>query len=981
VLLALSTAPLAAQATGTVRGRVVEAGAQRPLAGAQVSVPGTGRGGLTDASGSFVLLNVPAGTIRVRGEMIGFAPVEREVTVTAGQVATVELALSQAAISLNEIVVTGTPGAVQKKTLGNAVATINAADLTQKAANTTVTELLQAKAPGIQIIGGSGSAGTGASIRIRGASSLNAGNRPVFYVDGVKVSTARGGNFAASCCNQDNGQNTSLLDLLNPDDIESIEVIKGPAAATLYGAEAAGGVIQIITKKGRPGQQKMQWNAKLGMGQSEWALETITNYAQCTAAKLANPSVYPGCVGKAEGAIISGQPLKTDPDALRAGDLRQYALSVRGGGEGYSFYLSGDINDEEGIFHNNFSNRKSGRANFAFAPTGELDIAVSVGYSQQHVRLPIADEHAQGMLFGAARSEPGRLYAAPGGLGWSQRTPDLINRFDNQTRSERTVMSTTVNYRPFTWFANRLTVGVDAGKGVAEIFYAPFDPAKLGPDSGFIAQRTPDTHIYTLDYAGTINQQLSESLSSSFGFGMQFNAARYKTLYAEGRGLGSSVTRTISSAAVTAGAQTYSESNSLGFFAQEQVGWRDRLFVTAGLRMDNNSVFGTEIKQIFYPKLSASYVISEESFFNLPYVDNLRLRASWGQAGNAPGAYAATRTFTSSVATLADGTTVPALRNGAYGNPDLKPERGEEIEFGFDAALLNNRAGIELTYYAKHMRDGLLYVPIPPSSGFSGSVQKNLLETKNSGLELSINGTPVEGRAVTWESRLNLATNSNELVSFGDGRAPQKMGLYAAVQRHQPGYPLAGYWGRDVQRDADGKPKLNASNQVLIDTADVYVGPSTPTREVSFSNTVTLFGNLRLYALLDYKGGHYMFNVTDWYRTRNDLTYEMLDPNTPAVDKQILKNGSVTLPWIQQADFLKLRDVTVAYTLPTRFSRRFGSNQTSFAITGHNMALLWTRYGGIDPEVNLHGDAEFLRAQAYTVPMTRRITASLNVSF
>lgn len=998
MILGIPVPFLSAQATGTVRGTVTEAGSRRPLSGAQVTLAGTNRTAVTGSAGEYTLANVPTGSQRLRATLLGFSTAETTVNVDAGQTARADLQLSTAAISLDALVVTGTPGATERRALGNAVTTINVAELTDKVANTSVTELLQSKAPGVMVIGGSGTAGAGSNIRIRGASSLNAGNRPVFYVDGVKIASGRAGNFLTSCCNANNGQNASLLDMINPEDIESIEVIKGPAAATLYGADAAGGVIQIITKKGKPGQQNLQWNAKIEMGQSEWGAERFTNYLFCDndringtrsipAANSGRPNSYPGCAGispslaaNSPERIISFTPLN-DPDALRTGDLQQYSLSVRGGGEGYSFYVSGDVDREEGIFHNNFSNRRSGRANFAFYPRNNLDFSVNLGYNQGHIRFPLGDESAQSILFNAALSEPGRLYAAPGGQNWWLRTPDLSNRFDNQTRSEGIILGATLNYRPRDWFSNRLTVGLDNNRRAAEIFYPPFDEARLGPDSGFIAQRIPETHIYTVDYAGTVSNSLTQEIGSSFSFGMQFNATRAQTLAASGSGLGTAVTRTVSAAAETRGSQDYSESNSAGFFAQEQLSWRERLYLTAGLRMDNNSVFGEDIQRIFYPKVSASWVVSEEPFFSAPFVDNLRLRAAWGQAGNAPNAYQATRTYFTSVATTPSGGTVPALRFGAFGNPNLKPERGTEIEAGFDASFFDNRAGIEFTYYNKRLTEGLLSVSLPPSSGFSGSIQQNLLETRNSGVELAVNGTPVESRMLTWESRVSLATNDNELIAFGDDRNPQIFGLYAPVQRHQPGTPLGAFWGRDVKRDEQGNPVLTKTGVAVRADEDTYVGPSTPTREMSFSNTFTVLGNLRLYTLLDYKGGHYMFNVTDWRRNRNRLTWNMVDPNVDAVQKAVLGSAAITLPYIQSADFVKLRDVSLTYSLPTPLTQRFGSERMSLTVTGHNMATLWTRYDGLDPEVNLHGDLDFSRAQAFTVPLPRRITASLNVSF
>jgi TonB-dependent starch-binding outer membrane protein SusC len=987
VTMAIGAETVEAQGTGTIRGTVREAGTDRPLSGVQVSVVGTNRGSLTNATGGYLIAGVPAGSHRVRAQILGYSTVEEAVTVAAEGTITTDFRLSQSAIALDELVVTGTPGATQRRALGNAVSTVNAAEITERVSNVDVSELLRAKTPGLTIMGGSGTAGTGTNLRIRGASSLLGGNQPIFYVDGVRVSTSRMGNFLASCCSSDNQQNANLLSMINPDDIESIEVIKGPAAATLYGAEAAAGVIQIITKRGRAGQQGLQWTARAGMGQTEWGADRYENFLVCTPARIAS-AAYPGCSGQAANSLISSRPLD-DPNALRTGALRQYGVSVRGGGDGYSFYVSGDSDDEEGIFFNNFSNRRSGRANFAFFPTDQLDFSVNLGYNRQHIRLPLQGESAQSIMFSAALSEPGRLYPGTGGLGWWIMTPDLSNRFDNQTRAEQTVLGVTANYRPFEWFTNRITVGLDNNNRTAELFYPPNDPMRYGPAEGLIARQRPTTHIYTADYAGTLSNAFTADLASNFSFGFQLNINQNENISAEGRGLGSDATRTVAAAAVTSGSQSFNESRTLGLFVQEQLAWQNRLFLTGAVRMDNSSVFGADIQRIFYPKLMGSWVISEEPFMagRLEQMENLRLRAAWGQAGQVPSAYAAQRTYASSVVTLANGQTVPALAASAFGNPDLEPERGTELELGFDASFLQDRLGLEVTWYNQRMRNGLLSVSIPPSSGFSGSILQNLLETENRGWEVMLTASPVELPTVAWSSSLNFSTNNNKLISFGDDRAPTRFGLYNPVQQHRPGYPLGGYWGREILRDEEGFPLIGPNNRPQFGDS-MFIGPSTPTRQIGFSNTVTLFQNVQLYALLDYAGGHYLFNVPDWRRAFLGLSWDVANPDADPRDVALMRAGfggaspnTVPEPWIQPADFLKLRDVSLSYLIPSRFTGRAGIDQTRLMIAGHNLSTLWTRYGGLDPEINLHGDATFLRTDGFTVPPTRRISASLNVTF
>lgn len=979
-----SSSRLDAQATGTIRGRVAEAGSQRGLSGVQIVVPGTARRALTDAAGQFTLSGVPAGATRVRAELIGFSGGERTVTVAAGQTATVEFQLSQSAVSLDAIVVTGTAGATQKRSIGNAVTTVQAAEVVAKAPITTVTQLLQGRTAGLTVLPGSGTVGTAANIRIRGASSLSAGNQPVFYVDGVRINSTGQGGFGTGGSTV---QPTSALDAINPEDIESIEVIKGPAAATLYGADAATGVVQIITKKGKAGQQGIQWNAKAEVGQSDWHLEHPTNFTLCDAAKVADNRRWPGCANQAPGTLLQDNPLERDPTALRTGDLRSFTLSARGGGERYSFYVSGDREDEDGVFYNNFFGRTSGRANFSVNPLEQLDFNINTSYTRTQAQIPNNDNSSNGLLRNAYRGQPGASF--PFEEGYRGLGPSFINQYNNQTRGERFILGSTVNYRPFSWFRNRLTAGLDMNDRLNTLFFTidttGAQPFGADASRGAIYQFAPKTHVWTLDYAGTVTNDLPRELSSDFSFGMQVNARRFESLQGEGVGLTTNRTRLISSAAETRAFESFSEQNSVGFFVQEQLGWRNRLFVTGAVRVDDNSAFGQDFSVVVYPKLAVAYTISEEPFFNVSTVDQLKLRAAWGQAGNSPEPFSADQTFGATTVTLADGSTASAIRTDAFGNPNLQAETGQELELGFDASLLGGRVGVEATYYNKRMNDALVPIPVAPSTGFGGPGNRNRLENlgtiANRGFELSLSGTPVSTRPVSWDVRLTASTNQNELVSFGGRDEPIDFGSFAIVQRHIQGYPLAGYWARDVVRDESGRPLLNARGQAMLDDSLFYVGSSTPTREVSLTNTVTLLRNVSLYVLTDYKGGYYMWNALQYVRNRTDQnTFEINNPDADPADVAARKTLNYTLPYIQKADFVKLREVSVSYSLPTSLIRRLGSDQATLQLAGRNLAI-WTDYGGADPELNFSNDATFARADYASVPMIRKVVASVNLSF
>lgn len=1011
-LLILAASSAAAQQTGSIRGKVVEASSLQPLAGAQVSIEGTGRGGLTNDAGDFLLLNVPAGEYSVRVDMIGYRTATERVTVTAGQLARVDFRLQLQAVALDEIVVTGVPTATSKVTLGNAIASIRVGDIVDRVSNQTVTELLQARAPALTYLASSGSPGTSGTMRIRGASSLSITNYPAVYVDGVRIDVGHAGNFLNSCCGEGTAsvarivgsQHTLGLDFINPEDIESIEVVKGPAAATLYGAEAATGVIQIITKKGRPGQQPMRWNLQARQGQVDWAVDPITNYNTCTAARKAatrtvtidgvrqTVPAFPGCQDVPEGTVLKYAGLKDTPGVLRVGGLRNYSLSVRGGGEGFSFFVSGDWDDEEGVFQNNFMERGSGRANFTFYPRANLDFSLNVGYTNTKIRYPLGDEDARALVRSAVEYEPGEWLPPTATIGFAWIQPQEGYRFDNRLFSERIILGSTVNYRPFPWFRNRFTLGLDYNDRVARKVN---EPNSAFSTIGQVLERRPRDRVITVDYGGTISRSLTENLFSAFSFGGQWIKSTYRSTYAMGQGYASGLLRMVNQGAERFGSDAFSERAILGLYVQEQLGWKDRLYVTGGLRMDNNSVFGDEIRRVFYPKLQVSWLVSEEPFFKLPRVDELRLRGAWGAAGNAPGPFAAVRSYSATSLTRADGSSAPAIIQSAYGNPKLQAERGEEIELGLDASLFGNRLGIEFTYYDKRIEDALMTVPVPPSSGFTGSQWQNLGETLNRGIELTLTAIPMQTRPVTWESKISLYTNKNELVSFGYERGPIILSLYGWFQRHQPGFPLGGYWATFPKYNPDGTFVRSATGRIVYEDTARYVGPALPTREIGWSNTFRIFGNVQVYALLDYKGGHYLYNFTDQSRCfHTRLSCPQVNP-PDKVDDELYgaltgkwKDGSIATGFwerhwwfIQKADFVKLRDVSVTYTLPDHWAQRFRATRLSVTLMGRNLAEWSPDFDGPDPEVSTGGVDDFWRAWAYTAPQLRRLSASVNVTF
>jgi len=396
-----------------------------------------------------------------------------------------------------------------------------------------------------------------------------------------------------------------------------------------------------------------------------------------------------------------------------------------------------------------------------------------------------------------------------------------------------------------------------------------------------------------------------------------------------------------------------------------------------------------------------SYVISDEpaarSFLSSARINSLKLRTAWGRAGRAPSAYSAPQTYTIDRVMLNTTTVGSAIRPNTFGNPDLKPETGSEIELGFDAGLFGERLGIDFTYYNKKTTDMLQNVGVAPSLGFTGNRLTNLGEVSNKGVEVAFFGRPVQTRNFDWDSRITYATNKNTLESFGiEGRVSENPTgqAYGTVQQHREGYPLGSYWILPARRDENGVPLVTAAGAAIFPTADSarrYAGTPAPKREIGFSNTLTLFRNFRVYALLDHKGGHHLYNFQERNRCQsNDNCARNMDPRARspqnaadsvlAKELAVWRNAGIDYVWIQKADFTKLREVSLTYDFPASMTRFIGGRGASVSFSGRNLAI-WTDYEGVDPEVSSYGGRNFVRVDSYAAPAARRFSASINLQY
>jgi TonB-linked SusC/RagA family outer membrane protein len=973
---------------GTISGTVIDQGSQRPLANAQVAVQGQpGRGAVTDASGHFRISGVTGTTVTVEARLIGYAPATRSVQVGASDV---RFLLSQRAIELNQVVVTGTAGTTQRRELGTAVAQVNVADVVSKTAVPSVDALLNGRAPGVVIQPGTGMVGAGSKVRIRGIGSFSLSADPLIYVDGVRVDNQTSTGTAIQAFGS--GVISRLNDF-DPDQIESIEVLKGPAAATLYGTEAARGVINIITKKGAAGAPRYEFTGRVGANQFQDAAGRIaTNW--CHIEAPAPNKTAQQCLPNGTGPLLGLNTVKRQ-DSLgapifRTGRVLGYSASVSGGTSAVRYYASGSMDDEQGVDPSNAQRKLSVRTNLGITPGEKVDIATNFGYVKGHTTTS-CEAGCGGLMWDSEYSNPRNLpqFCEPDDIActWTQGfngTPpaaDLV--YQTWQDLNRITASATLTYNPFPWFSNRVTLGTDVTQeGNGE--YIPY----LTNDTlanfwgslarGYRYNQQHQATYNTYDYNGSVHFPLPKSWTTKTSAGVQYYTNKHTYISGEGDYFPAPGLQTIGSAGtILPSFDNWTQNNTLGFYGQQEFAFADRLFLTGAARVDNNSAFGSEVHWVTYPKFSVSYVLSEEPAVQqyVPsWLSSLRLRGAYGGSGQQPGLNTALRTLAPTVGPNGVGILTP----NSYGNPNLKPERVLGTELGFEAGLLNDRFGVDFTYFRDVSKDAILSRGVAPGTGFGASSQFfNAGEIQKHGIEALIKGSLVNRRTWGWDMNVSAATNSAKITHLAGTDTVIDLGNYA----HRVGYAPFDWFSYKVVRVDQGSganqasydpatnkwtipkssvycatpsggetPCYNANGSVVA--PKVYLGHSSPTFEGSWSNTVRFLTNFRAYAMLDAARG--FRRLDNNIRIRCQLFHTCLEyvqpQNTdPKLLAQYFSGGPLRDFTINNAGYVKLREVSLSYDAPTFVAVRAGAKSMSFTASARNLHT-WSNYTGIDPE-------------------------------
>jgi TonB-linked SusC/RagA family outer membrane protein len=949
-----------------IAGQVTDSSAQQPLAGAEVVLVGasgaTLRGARTDAAGRYVIASLTAGEQQVRVRFVGYAPKEVTVLVREGVTSTVNFALMPRSLQLDQVVVTGTGGVVQKRAVGNKVETISATDVLEVAPVRTVDQLVGARSPGVIVLPAAGQVGTGAQIRIRGAGSLSLSNDPIVYIDGVRMNSDPSQGPV-----QRGGGGASRINDVNPEDIESIEIIKGPAAATLYGTEASNGVIQIITKRGRNGSAHWDFSTRQGTnwvqnpeGRAGWLYGKVpaTGVNPCTDASC---QTFSSTCGGAACQIVGFNLYQHDiavgnKPMFTNGPLRGYVAGLSGGTDASRYYLSGSYDDDVGVVSWNWDKKFAGRANLDVQATDKLRLQGSIGYIRDRTRLAqqaIDIDPFSNLVWGTPLS----VNTVKRGFGFSP--PNEWPTTESHADNDRTTLSLTGTYSPFSWLSNRLVAGLDVNAENNWLLYprqplGSLDPLGTNGLGNKSVARTGQNFL-TLDYAGSAKYDFRSILEFTTTVGLQHYRTETSTIQATGTTFPASPITTVSGGATTGATETYLANATVGMYVQEQVGWKNRLFLTAALRGDDNSTFGKDYKAAYYPKVSGSWVMSEEPWFHLPFISELRLRAALGAAGTQPGTFDAQRLYSPSVGYLNN----PGLVPLSFGNPDLRPERSRELELGFESTVAGGRIDLSYTHYTRKITDEIVNVPIPPSLGFPGNRIVNIGRVAGWGDELGANMRVFEGRRVTWELGTQLANNGNRIQDMGGtqfltvgqgGQAQNRVGFgigdFFLFKVRSATLDAAGNVVSAICDGGTGKAGLEQGGPD-VDCAKaprVYWGHSQPTWQAGLNSTVTLFKNLRLYARVDGNGGHLQSDTEIRALHNQGSTLGVIERNDPLL--QEYRNIEADAPSTYKAGFLRLRELSATYTIAPRFVSRLGASGASFSVAGRNLSMLWTAQEG-----------------------------------
>lgn len=992
----LSCGAFSASAQVTVSGTVSD-GNGISLPGVNVSIQGTTQGTATDIDGQYTITALSSEPVTLVYRFIGYRTERRVVEATSGTV-TENVTLRDDILGLDEVVVTGASAETERRQLGNAISTVGGDELGNSGA-TDLTGALSGKVPGALIQQTSGSPAGGISVKLRGTSTINSGAEPLYIVDGVIMDNSSNELVAVGS----GGVQNRLVDI-NPNDIERVEVIKGAAAAAIYGSRASNGVVQIFTKRGQSGAPRITFTSSI-QG-SALRKKIRLNEAPF---EWANPT---------DNSDLTKVPVERFGDeyqdyVFQNGLGTEQYLSVSGGQGDTSYFLSGSYFFNEGIVRNSDFERTTLRLRVGQQLASWVRVDVGAGITKSASNdIPTG---GGGFFDGAITTIqfiPGTVDASPNEFGeypapgnaFFGNPYEVVDRYQFTQDIDRTNASVNVTLTPVSGLTATLVGGYDTYSQAARGFKPVGTVAQA---NGFATRGDLNRTLYNTDATIAYQTDLTAGLSSTSSIGGTYQYDRAESLINSANNLGP-IVETVDGGTITGSSDRVSERSLFGAYAQQTLGYDERFFLTVAGRVDGSSVFGEDAGTQFYPKVSASYVLSEETFWKDNVgstVDFFKLRASYGQAGNQTGIGAYER-FTNYNPVPFNGQT-GLIPSTALGNQDLEPERQTEFEVGADLAFLQGRLGAEFTYYHQTIDNLLLQRTLAPSTGATTRIE-NAGQLTNKGVELMLRGNVINQGDLNLDVTAIYSRNRNEVTEL-NGSAFAIGGNFGA-QWAIEGQPLGVFYWRAYARDENGDllltpgglPQAERGDQVDVSDPDSYVVQ----RDADGQPTGTLLRVIvgdpepdwtgSITTNLDYKAFSFRmqwdavqgFDVFNWnrrnldrhnYRGGYEYGLELEEGSTiPKGTANARGSGLITEEYLEDGSFVKLREVSMAYKFTPRLANVQG---LELRLTGRNL-FSFDDYRGYDPEVSVQGrDTGVTGFDFGAVPIPRQVTFGATLTF
>ena len=974
---AVSRAPL------TIQGRVTD-GAQNPVAGAQVAVEGMPIGTMTGDDGTYrlVLTRAPSPFTLV-ARRIGFRPGRAAVTQTEGTI-TRDFALPRDVLQLSELVTTATRTETERAQLGATLTSVSG-DALGSAATPQLDIALSGKVPGALVTQNSGTPGGGTSVRIRGLSTISRSAEPLYIVDGVIID-----NGSRQLVDL-GGYTTNRLADLDPNDIERVEIVKGAAAAALYGSRANDGVVQIFTRRGRSGALK--GTARVALGQDK-----VTRFLPVNAAPT-----------NLAGAPVTRYDYQSE--IFQSGRHANASVSLAGGDDRSQFYVSGAHEDQTGVVRSTRYVRDNVRLNLDRTLADWLRLGLSSSFIQSSADLtPNGGLVANyGVLTNFLFSSNDRNFFPDPVTGeypaaqFQSNPLEVIARWKSPQGVQRYIGGVHLTATPLQGFTADYRFGYDGFTESAEQFIPRGSTAVAYPTGLAVAASNRARLVNSdLDLSYVTRPRSWVKLTPSAG--MNWQQQRYDQTVARAENL-ALFTETVQGS-VQFASQNRDDRRTLGFYGQLQAGFNELLFLTAAVRSDASSAFGSDQRTQYFPKFGASLDVSGLDWWRQNVgtrVSRLRLRGAVGSSGGQP---AGSFDRFSNYVFEPSGTASGIANSTRQGNEGLRPERQKELELGADVELFDGRAGIEATYFDKQVSDLVLPRTVTPSTGFLDQLA-NVGELENTGLELLARGVAVQRRGVAWTVTGTFTTSDPRVTKLSDGGAffiPGSFNIVRVATDAGDGSAPGHFYGTTYVRNAQGQilgrrpaagttpaqdsvPILDASGNVVaipyIGTRKVIGNPNAQ-RFWSLTNELALGTRWNVRAQVDGVNGLDIFNfdrrLLETPAFGTGAAYG--DEITGKVPRGYFQaRRSIFEEYVEDGSYAKLREIAVSYQLDPRWLRMRGVTGATFTLAGRNLTT-WTSYSGWDPETNAGGQSTLVRGFAFaTTPIPRTVTLAAALTF